>query len=115
LVIVMGCNMNFDAFSKLKEELCKGVVRLKANPGGRRAQRASATMYASTNGGKKSLRQALSKIPWLKRKVLRETRPQTIQGVTLSHHAFRRAERLDGPMELLPLYVHHRLMVLRTK
>jgi len=114
LIIVMGCNMYFDAFSKLKEELSKVGAGLKANLVGRRAQPASVTMYASSNGEKKSLRRAFGKIPWLKRKVFRETRPQTIQGVTLSHHAFRHGERLDGSMELLPVYIHHRLMVLRV-
>ena len=112
LVMVMGCNMHFGAFSKLKEELFKRGVGLKANSVARRAQpMASEAMYASANGEKRFLRQSLGKIPWLKEKVFRETRPQMIQGVTLSHHAFRRA---DAGLELLPLYVHHRLVVLRV-
>ena len=101
LVMVMGCNMNFGAFSKLKEELFKRGVGLKASSVARRAP----------NGEKRFLWQSLGKIPWLKGKVFRETRPQIIQGVTLSHHAFRRD---DAGLELLALYVHHRLVVLRV-
>lgn len=116
LVIVMGCNMNFGAFPKLKEELSKRGVGLKVSPVGRRARQvASAAVSAGRNGEKKSLRKALGRIPWLKRSVFRDTTPQRIQGVTLSHHALRQESSLPGLVELLPLYIHHRLMVLRVK
>ena len=113
LVIVMGCNMYFGAFSKLKEELHKRGVGLKTNrmPRGTR-QGGGPTMYATTNGKKKSLRQTLAKIPWLKRRAFRDAKPENIQGVTLSQHAFRPG---NAGLELLPLYIHHRLMVLRVK
>jgi hypothetical protein len=113
LVIVMGCNMYFGAFTKLKEELSKrgGGLKTSRMPRGTR-QVDSPTMYATTNGKEKSLRKTLAKIPWLKRKVFRDAKPENIQGVTLSQHAFRPG---NAGLELLPLYIHHRLMVLRVK
>jgi hypothetical protein len=113
LVIVMGCNMYFGAFTKLKEELSKRGVGLKTThmPRGTRHV-GSPPMYASTNGKKKSLRKTLAKIPWLKRRAIRDANSENIQGVTLSQHAFRPG---NAGLELLPLYIHHRLMVLRVK
>jgi hypothetical protein len=112
LVIVMGCNMYFGAFSKLKEELKRDVGLKVISPRRGTQPMGSTSIYASKNDGRKILRRVLHKIPWLKRSLLGDTTPQIIQGVTLSYHASRNGN--SGP-ELVPLYIHHRLMVLRTK
>jgi hypothetical protein len=113
LVIVMGCNMHFGAFPKLKEGLFKGGVGPKVKSASRRTQpKGSASMYPGTNGEKKWVRTALNRIQWLKRMLFRDVTPQGIQGVTPSYHASRHG---DSSPELLPLYIHHRLMVLRAK
>lgn len=114
LVIVMGCNMHFGAFPKLKEELSKRGVDLKVNPGARRmGQLSSVPKYVSANGERGRLRRILGTVRFM---LGRTDSPERIQGVTLSHHAFRRGDlrHRDSGLELLPLYIHHRLMVLRA-
>ena len=113
LVIVMGCNMHFGAFPKLKEELFRRGAGLKVNPARRGTRPVDpASMYPNKKVGKKLVRTALQRIPWLKRTLFRDTTPQRIQGVTLSYHASRHG---DSGLQLLPLYIHHRLMVLRVE
>jgi hypothetical protein len=113
LVIVMGCNMYFGAFPKLKEELFRRGAGLKVNPARRGTRPVDpASMYPNKKVGKKLVRTALQRIPWLKRTLFRDTTPQRIQGVTLSYHASRHG---DSGLQLLPLYIHHRLMVLRVE
>lgn len=110
LVIVMGCNMYCGLYPKLKEELAKRGEGLKANPVARRKRLvAPPTMYVSTDGKKRSLQKAFGRIRGMFGKT---ATPERIQGVTLAHHAFRRGD--FGLVELLPLYIHHRLMVLRV-
>jgi len=113
LVIVMGCNMHFGAFPKLKEELFRRGAGLKVNPASRGTRPVDPpSMYPNKKVEKKLVRTALQRIPWLKRTLFRDTTPQRIQGVTLSYHASRHG---DSGLQLLPLYIHHRLMVLRVE
>jgi len=55
------------------------------------------------------------KIQRLKSRILRKaTIYENIQSVTLPQHALRQREPENGSLELLPLYMHHRLMVFRV-
>jgi len=115
LVIVMGCNMYSGVYTKLKEELAKRGESLKANLARRKRLAAAATMYVSTGGKRKDPWKTINRIRWLQRSLFRNgTAPERIQGVTLPQHAFRQGDQLTGVVELLPLYIHHRLMVLRV-
>lgn len=112
LVIVMGCNMFCGLYPKLKEELAKCGVGAKINPmPARRRLAPSEKAYVGIDAARKPLRKAFGRLLGAFGK---SATPETIQGVTLAQHAFRRRDRLDGPLELLPLYIHHRLMVLRV-
>jgi len=110
LVIVMGCNMYCGLYLKLKEEIARRCEGVKIHPlsTGRRRR---ATVYPGTEGREKSLRKAFRRI----HRVFAKSKPlEAIQGVTLAQHSFRHENQLDGPVDLLPLYIHHRLMVLRV-
>ena len=78
--------------------------------GGRRSFRKQ-----SVNGKKMRLLKTLAKIQRLKNKILsKATIHESIQGVTLPQHALRQRELENGSLELLPLYMHHRLMVFQV-
>jgi hypothetical protein len=105
LVIVLGSNMGFGTFPKLQQVLSK-----QRSPRAAGARGWAPAMNASSNGKKNEPRRFLSRV---RAKFGRSTTPERIHGVTLAHHGFHRAD--TGPVELSPLYIHHRLMVLRVK
>jgi hypothetical protein len=112
LVIVMGCNMFCGLYPQLKEELAKCGVGVKVNPTPARKRPArSERAYRGMEGAKNHLGKAFDRLLGAFGK---KATPETIQGVTLAQHGFRRGDRSDGPLDLLPLYIHHRLMVLRV-
>ncbi len=117
-VMVLGCDMDQGAYLRLKEVLATRYLGPNGNPTVRqvRRQQSSSKVHVSIDGQKVSLLKTLGKIQRLKHRVFRKTATlENDQGVTLPHHAFREGDHPGGPLELLPLYIHHRLMVLRVR
>jgi hypothetical protein len=116
-VIVLGCSMYAGPYFRLKEILATRRLGPKANPTGRQVRQGSSPKVSvSLDGEKMPLLKTLGKIRWLKHRVFRKTAArENIHGVTLSQHAFCEGDHPGSPLELLPLYMHHRLMVLRVK
>ena len=111
-VIVMGCNMFCGLYPNLRDELAKRGAGLRPKPGAAGNARLGSGLIEAFNGDRSPLRRLGRSIKHGLFRVPR--RPVTIHGVTLAHHAFRQEDRSEGDVQLLPLYIHHRLMVLRV-
>jgi hypothetical protein len=113
LVILLGCSMYAPPYSRLKETVAMRRLHPEASPSERGGRRSFHKQ--SVNGKKMRLLKTLAKIQHLKNKILsKATIYENIQGVTLPQHALRQRELENGSLELLPLYMHHRLMVFRV-
>jgi hypothetical protein len=113
LVILLGCNGYARPYLKLKEALATGSLGSQVNPTepGAPPERLAKVHILSSQGMPRP-----NVIGRLKHKLFsRSVTNRHIQGVTLPQDAWPESKDPGGHLELLPLYIHHRLMVLRAK
>jgi hypothetical protein len=104
LVIMMGCNMHCGLYFRLKEELAKRGDRARPQ------SRKSDVVYRRTKESEVTFRRNVRRIRALLRN---STNRVAIKGATLTHHPLSDPNGRGAQLELLPLYIHHRIMVLR--
>jgi hypothetical protein len=117
LVMMLGCNMDSGPYLKLKETLANRRGGEKVDPARPQVlQGVSPKVCMSIDGKKMPLLNMIGRMRRLKHRVFAKSAPQRhIQGVTLPHHALREGNQVDSSLEVLPLYIHHRLLVLRVR
>lgn len=117
LIILLGGNLYHNPYAKLKEALAEYCLGVKVSPTMRpKLARTYATSSVCLTPEGKPLPRIFRKVRKLRRRIFGSPAGQEdLMTITSLECALRERFHLAGPPELLPLYVHHRLVVLRLK
>jgi hypothetical protein len=114
-IILLGCNLYVGPYEMLKEALTRYCLKPKIHPTKRQPLQQVPHEQSKTRANLERRRSILPKILGRMRLTPKSTNQEALIGFTASHHAIRKESLVLGALELQPLYVHHRLVVLRLK